>query len=1472
MKNLKAQFSNVLITLILANAGIAHSLTMDGDILLAPRAEQPPAIDGEMDKMWYNVTAIPAYKYIDNGDPYWLDLFSFWRIMWDDENIYFFVTVFDDVLDTHHNDMWQKDCLEIYFDGDNSKNDLETGYDENDFQFRWTLWDDHSNQGAPNAVNAFQTNDFGYTFEVAIPVADLAFDFEAGHEFGFDLQVNDNDGGNREHANKWWSEDNNSWLDASLFGTVQLTARVVSEILDMNYTDTAPSIDGELDAIWMEQSQISNNEYYWAGIDYYQYSDWDDCIFNFRTMWDEDNFYLFAEVQDNERNTSAGDSWVNDSFEIYFDGDNEKRDDYDADVTHWRYVYNRSTIDDGPSNTEHSWIDTDAGYNFELRVPAEDLTFNLEEGHIFGFELQLNDNDRGIREKIGKWWSGSDDTWLHPYLFGTAKLIKEFSASSLRIKLISPTTNHEMDYGEKIQLNTSVTIETGSIDRVEFYSSQVKIGEVNVTPYNFEWQPDAVGNYYVYAVVYDDQDNNAKSNSVHIIVNEDPNLEMSEPPLFSIERGFFDEPFDVLISSQPEGGIIKYTLDGSDPKYSETALSASSPGTVRVDPESDIGQRGLTAGFVIRARAQTEGFKLSNVVAQTYVFIDKVVELSPDWKSPGGNWPGPTRSGQWIDYGMDPDITNDSRYRDLIDDALLDIPTICLSTNLDNIFGADSGIYTHADKHGKNWERPASVELINPDGSDGFEINAGVRIRGGWSRHPDNPKHAFRLFFRKEYGKGKLEYPLFGEEGTDSYDKVDLRTSQNYSWSYKDYTGHFNTMNRDVYSRDLSREMGQPYTRSRYYHLYINGYYWGIFQTQERAEARFAESYFGGSKEDYDVIKVNINDNYNVTGVEATDGYLNSWEDVWNLTRQGFSSNNRYFRIQGLNSAGQPSSNYKKLVDVENLIDYMLIIFYTGNYDTPTNVWSNNGQPKNFFCIYNRNANDGYKFFMHDAEHTLNTVSGIGPGTVGLHENRVNIGFLNNNMRMTCNNFAYFHPQWLHFKLAENDEFVMLMADHIYKHFFNDGCFTPERAEEIFMSTANQLDMAIIAESARWGDSKQHPPRNKHDDWLWAIEDLKVNYFPYRTDIVIDQLKEVGWYPDIDPPFFKDGNVEIKDEAIKVEAGFTLNISNSNGSLGSIYYTTDGSDPRLIGGDIASSAIDGGDNGNVKIEGTTVLKSRIKYNSTWSASHEIVLSVEADYSDLKITEIHYHPLDGEGINNGEYEFLELKNIGTSSLNLTECYFSRGLEYVFPAKITLNPNEFFVLASNMIEFKNRYKFEASDEFEGQLDNGGETLELLSAAGDTIFSIRYNDKEPWPVSAGGGGYSIVPKDPNPRNDLTNPDNWRASYNIHGSPGKDDDVNSLIAGKETSQLNEFQLFQNYPNPFNPVTYISFVLPEISDIKISIFDVNGRIVEIINKNKLQAGYHTIFWNASNLPSGTYFIKFRTKNFINIQKCVLLK
>lgn len=99
----------------------------------------------------------------------------------------------------------------------------------------------------------------------------------------------------------------------------------------------------------------------------------------------------------------------------------------------------------------------------------------------------------------------------------------------------------------------------------------------------------------------------------------------------------------------------------------------------------------------------------------------------------------------------------------------------------------------------------------------------GFRIRGGWSRHDEFAKHAFRLFFRSEYGERKLRFPLFGDEGVNEFDKVDLRCSQNYSWSKGGEEAPYCTMNRDVFSRDCQRDMLQPYTRSRYYHLYLNG-------------------------------------------------------------------------------------------------------------------------------------------------------------------------------------------------------------------------------------------------------------------------------------------------------------------------------------------------------------------------------------------------------------------------------------------------------------------------------------------------------------------------------------------------------------------------------------------------------------------------------------------------------------------------
>ncbi|RPJ36989.1 MAG: hypothetical protein EHM35_07170, partial [Planctomycetaceae bacterium] len=362
-------------------------------------------------------------------------------------------------------------------------------------------------------------------------------------------------------------------------------------------------------------------------------------------------------------------------------------------------------------------------------------------------------------------------------------------------------------------------------------------------------------------------------------------------PKFSFEHGFYDREISVTITCETEGAMIYYTTDGTEP-YSAAAGRPSTTAMVYNTPVR------INRTTCLRASGIKVGWYASPIETCTYIFIADVIKQSPTGAYPGRGWPTDSVNGQSIDYGMDPDVVNDPRYKDLMDDALLAIPSISLVTDPANLFDSQKGIYVNARMQGEAWERPVSVELIHPDDTEGFQIDAGLRIRGGYSRSGSNPKHAFRLFFRTEYGSSTLKYPLFGDEGVEEFDAIDLRTSQNYSWSYEGGSSPHDTFVREVFSRDTQRDMGQPYTRSRYYHLYIDGQYWGLFQTQERSEASYAESYFGPAREDYDVVKSRAgNGGYDV---EATDGTLDAWRRLWDASIAGFNNDATYYRVQGL--------------------------------------------------------------------------------------------------------------------------------------------------------------------------------------------------------------------------------------------------------------------------------------------------------------------------------------------------------------------------------------------------------------------------------------------------------------------------------------------------------------------------------------------------------------------------------------------
>ena len=102
----------------------------------------------------------------------------------------------------------------------------------------------------------------------------------------------------------------------------------------------------------------------------------------------------------------------------------------------------------------------------------------------------------------------------------------------------------------------------------------------------------------------------------------------------------------------------------------------------------------------------------------------------------------------------------------------------------------------------------------------------------------------------------------------------------------------------------------------------------------------------------------------------------------------------------------------------------------------------------------------------------------------------------------------------------------------------------------------------------------------------------------------------------------------------------------------------------------------------------------------------------------------------------------------------------------------------------------------------------------------------------------------------------------------------VNGKVTGLQSKvvQPRSFELFQNYPNPFNPTTVISYQLPVTSHVKLNVYDTLGRIVATLIDEKQNAGSYSVTFDASKHPSGVYFYRLSTPNYVKMIKMTLLK
>ncbi len=866
---------------------------------------------------------------------------------------------------------------------------------------------------------------------------------------------------------------------------------------------------------------------------------------------------------------------------------------------------------------------------------------------------------------------------------------------------------------------------------------------------------------------------------------------------FDVARGLFTEPITISFSSATPDVEIRYTTNGSAPtifgskKYSEPIT--------------------ISETTMIRAVASSKDLIPTKLTTQTYLFPQDIVTQNADGMPPNG-WP--TSVNRRMDYGMDPDITSRYTEQEMMD-ALIAIPSVALSFDQKDFTGS-KGVYVNSDKRGREWERPVSVEIIHPDGvTQNVQIDCGIRIRGGASRRNSNPKHAFRLFFRREYGADTLNSPLFGSEGVDRFEKLDLRTAQGYAWSgHPSGQNHQNTFLREVLARDLQGNLGQPYTRSRYYHLYINGIYWGLYMSHERPEAHFGASYLEGSRSEFDVLKSASNGGgYNT---ETTDGSMepgSDWETLWQLTRdqEADPSIERFMRMQGLGQGGVRNPEFPVLLDVDNLIDYMLVVGYTGSYDGPLNDFGSQFNTNNWYSIRNAERDErGFIHIVHDFENSL------GADPVSPKWERANNRMNTKNGATGRARYNKSNPQFIHFDLAEGtEEYRLRFADRAHRALFNDGVLTPAEVLATLEKRRTIVENVIIAESARWGDAQQSEPRDK-EDWDGAVADL-VELILGRTQVFLGHLRLADLYPDLEAPcYFPHGGLIGSDtsvESIVPTAGTHLYYMIGSDDDANAGEWSDALDPRQLGGaphlaasSIPITAITGDDvKGQTltipdKITSPVWIKSRT-YDETsgeWSALNQAFFTTAraATQDDLVISEVHYHPLaptDSEKLidpnfDQDDFEFVKLKNIASETVDLGGVAFAsipigdhlEGIKHTFALGTLLEAGQELVVAANRTAFAARYPgVPIAGDYTNRLDNNGEWLSLVTRAGDVIDSFRYNDADPWPQTADGEGHSLVRNAPDTDSDPSLAESWSASTTVGGSPASDMNVGNPFTG---------------------------------------------------------------------------------------------
>ncbi len=502
---------------------------------------------------------------------------------------------------------------------------------------------------------------------------------------------------------------------------------------------------------------------------------------------------------------------------------------------------------------------------------------------------------------------------------------------------------------------------------------------------------------------------------------------------------------------------------------------------------------------IVRAVAFHPDAAYAPVVTQTYLFVNGVA--------------GPRVDGVVGQSNFYSSIRNHATYGALLGDAFLSLPAVSLVIN-------NSSDLPYS-------ETESSLELFDPQGGEpGFTIPAGVERSGTTSL--GFAKGSMSARFRGEYGASRLYYPVFGRHPHDAQGAVSefhelrlrscshdthswLGTAENPPVPYGSppvtRSGDAQLV-RNIWIEDMQLLMGQPGKHGRMVNMFVNGNYYGIYHIQEHPDDDYMGTYYPGGSEDF---------HFTTGATKGSQHGSESWSTVWAQLKASLSN----------------YTQARRWVDVTSLADYMILSFYAGN------DWDWSAQHNWAAAGPRLPDRGGWKFFQQDQDICLQALNA------------------------DCTDQGV--PDGVFAALMAHADFRTLFRDRIYRHLFHDGVLTPAKVAGYYDLRATEIFDAIVAETARWQPTSSVGPLPWDRDGEWTVERnyLMNTYFPQRTTVLLNQLRNRGWYP-VDAP-------EMSRRGGAIDPGTAIALTGPAGAA--LYYTLDGSDPRLPGGGVNPAAI-----------------------------------------------------------------------------------------------------------------------------------------------------------------------------------------------------------------------------------------------------------------------------------------------------------